>query len=90
MSSVREPRSLPPRPAPAPATIVDRRAETMAGQRSARAGRAAAGVATRTCCPPARDRVHMHFWARYVYVESGEVELTLTDAGRPGPSGPAR
>jgi quercetin dioxygenase-like cupin family protein len=24
---------------------------------------------------------HMHFWARYVYVESGEVEVTLTDSG---------
>lgn len=24
---------------------------------------------------------HMHFWARYVYVERGEVQLTLVDSG---------
>ena len=24
---------------------------------------------------------HMHFWARYVYVERGEVQLTLADSG---------
>ncbi|HYG47869.1 MAG TPA: cupin domain-containing protein [Allosphingosinicella sp.] len=39
-------------------------------------------VATRTVLPAgATIGTHMHLWARYVYVESGEVQLTLTGAG---------
>jgi quercetin dioxygenase-like cupin family protein len=39
-------------------------------------------VATRIVLPAgATIGTHMHLWARYVYVESGEVQLTLTGAG---------
>ncbi len=39
-------------------------------------------VATRTVLPAgATIPTHMHFWPRYVYVESGEVQLTLTGSG---------
>ncbi|HYE26745.1 MAG TPA: cupin domain-containing protein [Allosphingosinicella sp.] len=27
--------------------------------------------------------MHMHFWPRYVYVQSGQVEVTLLDSGPP-------
>lgn len=39
-------------------------------------------VATRTALPAgAAIPTHMHFWAGYVYVESGEVQLTLAGSG---------
>ncbi len=39
-------------------------------------------VATRIVLPAgATIPTHMHFWPRYVYVESGEVQLTLAGSG---------
>lgn len=39
-------------------------------------------IATRSALPAgATISTHMHLWARYVYVESGEVQLTLTGSG---------
>ena len=69
-----------PAPAP-PATIIDTD-ETMAGQKLAVPAGPFRVVATRITLPAgAAIGTHMHLWARYVYVESGEVELTLTGAG---------
>lgn len=67
-------------PAP-PATIVDSD-ETMAGQKLVVPPGPLKVVATRIVLPAgATIGTHMHFWARYVYVESGEVQLTLTGEG---------
>jgi quercetin dioxygenase-like cupin family protein len=39
-------------------------------------------AATRIVVPAgAGVGTHMHFWGRYVYVESGQVEVTLADSG---------
>lgn len=69
-----------PAPAP-PVTIVDTD-KTMAGQPLVVPAGPLRVVATRIVLPAgATIGTHMHFWARFVYVESGEVQLTLTGAG---------
>ncbi|HEU0100062.1 MAG TPA: cupin domain-containing protein [Allosphingosinicella sp.] len=69
-----------PGPTP-PATIVDTD-ETMAGQELLVPPGPLRVVATRIALPAgATIGTHMHLWARYVYVERGEVVLTLTGAG---------
>lgn len=66
---------------PPPATIIDAD-ETMAGQKLVVPPGPPRVVATRIVLPAgATIGTHMHLWARYVYVESGEVQLTLTGAG---------
>lgn len=75
--------AVAPGPAPGPQTqlIVDT-GTTMAGQPLALPPGPVQVVATRVQLPAgAPIPTHMHFWARYVYVERGEVELTLTDSG---------
>lgn len=71
-----------PAPAPAPpATIVDTD-ETMAGQKLAVPPGPLRVVVTRIVLPAgATIGAHLHLWARYVYVESGEVQLILTGTG---------
>ena len=72
-----------PGPAPKPRTglIVDT-GSTMAGQPLVLPEGPVQVVATRTeLRADATIPTHMHFWARYVYVESGEVQLTLEGAG---------
>jgi quercetin dioxygenase-like cupin family protein len=55
---------------------------TMAGQPLVLPPSPAQVVATRIFMPAnSTIGTHMHFWPRYVYVESGEVRLTLTDSG---------
>lgn len=64
-------------PAPQTTPIVDTD-KTMAGQPLALPPGPVRVVATRTALPAgAAIPTHMHFWARYVYVERGEVQLTL-------------
>ena len=68
-------------PAPQTAPIVDTD-KTMAGQPLVVPAGPVRVVATRIVLPAgATIGTHMHIWARYVYVESGEVELILTGAG---------
>ena len=72
-----------PGPAPGPQTglIVDT-ATTMAGQPLVLPSGPVQVVATRMELKAgAAIPTHMHFWARYVYVESGEVQLTLDGSG---------
>jgi quercetin dioxygenase-like cupin family protein len=68
-------------PAPRTTLIIDTNT-TMAGQPLVLPPSPAQVVATRIFMP-AKSTIgtHMHFWPRYVYVESGEVRLTLTDSG---------
>lgn len=69
-------------PALAPAATIVDTDETMAGQPLVLPPGSARVVATRIVLPAgATIGTHMHIWARYVYVESGEVQLTLTGAG---------
>jgi quercetin dioxygenase-like cupin family protein len=69
-------------PAPAPAVTIIDADETMAGQPLVVPSGPLRVVATRIVLPAgATIGTHMHLWARYVYVESGEVQLTLTGAG---------
>ena len=71
-----------PAPAPAPPVAIVDTDETMAGQKLVVPPGPLRVVATRIVLPAgAAIGTHMHFWARYVYVESGEVQLTLTGAG---------
>lgn len=72
-----------PAPTPAPGTklIVDT-STTMAGQALAVPAAPLRVVATRVELPAGSAvATHMHIWARYVYVESGEVQLTLAGSG---------
>ena len=70
-----------PAPPPAPTIVVDTDS-TMAGQPLAVPSGPLRVVATRTALPAdAEIPAHMHLWARYVYVESGEVRLTLVGTG---------
>ena len=69
--------------APAPGTklIVDT-GTTMAGQALTLPAAPVRVVATRVELPAGSAvPTHMHIWARYVYVERGEVQLTLVDSG---------
>ncbi len=69
--------------APVPGTklIVDT-STTMAGQALSVPPAPLRVVATRVELPGGSAvPTHMHIWARYVYVESGEVQLTLVDSG---------
>lgn len=67
--------------APGPQAVVDTD-KTMAGQPLVLPSGPVRVVATRIVLPAgATIGTHMHLWARYVYVESGEVQLTLTGAG---------
>jgi quercetin dioxygenase-like cupin family protein len=70
---------------PAPAqtvSIIDTRT-TMAGQPLVVPEGPLEAVGTRTVLAAgAAIPTHMHFWARYVYVQSGEVQLTLVDSGK--------
>jgi quercetin dioxygenase-like cupin family protein len=57
--------------------------KTVAGQPIAVPDGPVRVVATRLVLPAgAQIDTHMHFWARYVYVESGEVRLTLAGSGK--------
>lgn len=68
--------------APAPTTPIIDTDRTMADQPLAVPPGPIRVVATRAVLPAgATIPTHMHFWARYVYVESGEVQLTLTGSG---------
>jgi len=70
-----------PSPAPGAKLIVDT-GTTMAGQALAVPAAPLRVVATRVELPAgATIATHMHIWARYVYVERGEVQLTLADSG---------
>jgi quercetin dioxygenase-like cupin family protein len=72
-----------PAPGPAPGTkvIVDTSA-TMAGQALLLPPAPVRAVATRVeLAAGSAVPTHMHIWARYVYVERGEVQLILTDSG---------
>jgi quercetin dioxygenase-like cupin family protein len=72
-----------PTAAPAPGTklIVDT-GTTMAGQALSVPPAPLRVVATRVELPAGSAvPTHMHVWARYVYVERGEVQLTLLDSG---------
>ncbi|MBV8685964.1 MAG: cupin domain-containing protein [Alphaproteobacteria bacterium] len=63
-------------------TIVDT-TSTMAGQPiEAPAGPLELKAAKVTLAAGAPVPVHMHFWARYVYVESGQLQVTMVDGGR--------
>ena len=68
-------------PGPQTTPIVDTD-RTMAGQPLALPPGPVQVVATRIVLPAgAAIGTHLHIWPRYVYVESGEVQLTLTGAG---------
>ena len=68
-------------PAPQTTPIVDSD-QTMADQPLAVPAGPLRVVATRSVLPAgATIPTHMHLWARYVYVESGEVQLILTGSG---------
>lgn len=68
---------VPPQPAP----IIDTE-KTIAGQPLVLPSGTVRAVATRTALPAGAEiGTHMHLWARYVYVQSGEVRLTLTGSG---------
>ena len=68
-------------PAPGTALIIDTRT-TIAGQPLVVPPEPLRVVATRIVLPAGSAiGTHMHFWARYVYVQSGEVQLTLADTG---------
>lgn len=68
-------------PAAQTITIVDTD-KTVAGQPLAVPSGPLQVVATRSVLPAgAKIPTHMHFWARYVYVESGEVQLVLAGSG---------
>ena len=68
-------------PAPQPTPIIETD-ETMAGQPLVLPAGPVRVVSTRIVLPAgATIGTHMHIWARYVYVESGEVELILAGAG---------
>jgi quercetin dioxygenase-like cupin family protein len=72
-----------PMAAPVPGTklIVDT-STTMAGQALSVPAAPLRVVATRVELPAGSTvPAHMHIWARYVYVERGEVQLTLVDSG---------
>jgi quercetin dioxygenase-like cupin family protein len=57
--------------------------KTVAGQPlEAPAGQLEAIATTVDLADDAEIPVHMHFWPRYVYVQEGELELTLLDSGR--------
>jgi quercetin dioxygenase-like cupin family protein len=69
--------------ASAQATVVVDTHKTLAGQPLA----VPAGpleVYSERIVAPAKTVIgtHLHLWARYVYVESGEVQVTLLDSGR--------
>lgn len=69
--------------APAPGTklIVDTE-KTMAGQPLVLPSAPHRVVATRVeLAAGSAIPTHLHIWARYVYVERGEVQLTLVDSG---------
>jgi quercetin dioxygenase-like cupin family protein len=69
-------------PAPPPPTIVIDTGSTMAGQPLVVPSGPLQVVATRSVLPAGAEiGTHMHLWARYVYVESGEVQLLLAGAG---------
>ncbi len=69
-------------PAPQTTTIIDTD-KTMADQPLTVPPGPLRIVATRIVLPAGGAiTTHMHFWARYVYVESGEVQLTLTGSGK--------
>ena len=68
-------------PAPGTKLIVDT-STTMAGQPLSVPAAPLRVVGTRVELPAgAAVPTHMHLWARYVYVERGEVQLTLVDSG---------
>ena len=67
---------------PPPTTPIIDTDKTMAGQPLVVPPGPLRVVATRTVLSAgATIPTHMHFWARYVYVESGEVHLTLAGSG---------
>ncbi|HEX8620657.1 MAG TPA: cupin domain-containing protein [Allosphingosinicella sp.] len=69
-------------PVPGTGIIVDTD-KTMAGQALALPPAPYRVVSTRVeLAAGAAVPTHMHIWARYVYIERGEVELTLLDSGR--------
>jgi quercetin dioxygenase-like cupin family protein len=56
--------------------------ETMAGQPLVAPSGAMEMLATRNVVPAGTViGVHMHFWPRYVFVESGEVQVKMIDGG---------
>jgi quercetin dioxygenase-like cupin family protein len=56
--------------------------ETMAGQPLVAPSGAMEMLATRDVVPAGTViDVHMHFWPRYVFVESGEVQVKMLDGG---------
>ncbi|HEX9965753.1 MAG TPA: hypothetical protein VGB04_12320 [Allosphingosinicella sp.] len=55
--------------------------ETMSGQRLVAPQGAMEVHVTRDEVPSGPIPMHMHFWPRYVFVESGEVQVTLLDGG---------
>lgn len=66
----------------ASAQIAIHSVETMAGQRLVAPPGAMEVLATRDVVPAGTViGMHMHFWPRYVFVESGEVQVTLLDGG---------
>ena len=75
--------SAAPAPAPSPgAKPIADTGTTMDGQPLALPQAPVRVVATRVELPAgATVPTHMHIWARYVYVESGEVQLTLAGSG---------
>ncbi|HEX6376430.1 MAG TPA: cupin domain-containing protein [Allosphingosinicella sp.] len=85
-AAVQPPPPPKPQPAPPPKTqppqlIIDT-TTTMAGQPLVVPEGPLEVVATRIVMSAgATIDTHMHFWARYVYVQSGEVKLTLLDSG---------
>ena len=72
-----------PAAGPAPGTkLVADTSTTMAGQPLIVPSAPLRVVATRVELPAgAAVPLHMHLWARYVWVESGEVQLILADGG---------
>lgn len=71
----------PAAPVPGTKLIVDT-STTLAGQALTAPSAPFRVVATRVELPAgAAVPTHMHIWARYVYVERGEVQLTLADSG---------
>ena len=72
-----------PGPAAGPqASVLADSATTVAGQPLIVPAGPLKVVATRTALPAGSAiGTHMHLWARYVYVEKGELRLTLADSG---------
>jgi quercetin dioxygenase-like cupin family protein len=74
--------AAPSGPAPAQTTSIIDTGTTMAGQPLVVPDGPLQAVGTKTVLPAtAAIPAHMHLWARYVYVQSGEVQLTLIGSG---------